>query len=144
MLYAPAAMRFVKLALAGAACALLCCACGIQAKPLAGTPHIDRAPGNHAHLDDPRVVHARCLRQHGLEVHEYRTRNGRLPAIQVGSLPTGPTIVFEPTPGIAQGLQIEGKAQAAEVIGAALLYPNGADNRLATIAENCTAIGVTG
>jgi hypothetical protein len=64
--------------------------------------------------------------------------------MQIGTKPYGPTVYFEPTPGIAQGLQIDGKAQAAEVIGAALLYPNLASDALLTKVENCVAEGVSG
>jgi hypothetical protein len=117
--------------------------CGIKAKPIAGTAHIDEAPGSHATVDDPRVVHASCLRQHGLAIREYRT-SSNLPAIQVGSPPDGPTIVFEATPGIAQGLQIHGQDQGAEVIGAALLFPNQSSDKVASVVEQCVALRVTG
>lgn len=142
------AMRLAKLALACGLTVLAVSACGIKAKPVAGTPNIDRASGNHARVDDPRVRHAKCLRtdlrSRHLAVHEYRTPGADLPAIQVGSPPAGPTIIFEPTPGIAQGIQIKGQAQGAEVVGAALVYPNGASDKLATIVEGCVALGVTG
>ncbi len=68
----------------------------------------------------------------------------RLPAIQVGSLPTGPTIIFYATPGAAQALQLQGKDEGAEVIGSALLFPNNASGSLLTKVENCTSIGVSG
>jgi hypothetical protein len=78
-------------------------------------------------------------------------RDARLPVqvlspteLQVGSAPTGPTIVFTATPGAAQSYQIEGKSQGAEVIGTALLYPNqGNDGELASI-EACLDQGVQG
>ncbi len=47
-----------------------------------------------------------------------------------------------PTAGIAEGQQIEGKAQGAEVIGAALLYPNHASGGELTVIENCLGQGV--
>jgi hypothetical protein len=137
-------MRLAKLVLACGLTGVLVAACGIKAKPLAGTAHIDKAPGNHAAVDDPRLRHARCLRKDKFRIHEYRTAGANLPAIQVGYLPVGPTIVFEPTPGIAQGLQIQGKVQAAEVIGSELLYPNEASDKELTKVEACAAIGVTG
>src|SRR5579871_4289023 len=118
------AMRLVKLVMACGLTAVLLAACGIKAKPVAGSAHVDRAPGNHAIVDDPRPRHVKCLRKHHYAVREYRTTVGKLPAIQVGTLPAGPTIVFEPTDGIAEGLQMQGNAQAAEVIGPALLYPH--------------------
>ena len=58
--------------------------------------------------------------------------------------PDGPTVSFEPTPGDAQGIQIHGQAQGAEVIGSALLYPNQAPSQLLTQVENCVAQGVSG
>ena len=137
-------MRLVKLVMACGLAAVLLAACGIKAKPVAGSPHVDRAPGNHAYVDDPRPHHVKCLRKHHFRVREYRTVAGRLPAIQIGTLPAGPTIVFESTDGIAQGMQIQGDAQAAEVIGPALLYPHLASIHEATVVENCIALGVTG
>lgn len=62
--------------------------------------------------------------------------------MQVGQLPSGPTIVFMPSADIAEGQQIEGKAQGAEVIGAALLYPNHASGAELTVIENCLGQGV--
>jgi hypothetical protein len=47
-----------------------------------------------------------------------------------------------PTAGIAEGQQIQGKAQGAEVIGAALLYPNHASGVELTVIENCLGQGV--
>jgi hypothetical protein len=64
--------------------------------------------------------------------------------LQVGAPPAGPTIVFTPTDGAAQAAQIYGHAQAAEVIGTALLYPNqGSFSELSAI-EDCLAQGVQG
>ena len=64
--------------------------------------------------------------------------------LQVGAAPAGPTIVFTPTPQSSQTAQIDGSAQGAEVIGAALLYPNqGSDSELTSI-EDCLAQGVQG
>ena len=80
-----------------------------------------------------------------MHFHQYFAGGKKhLPAIQVGSLPTGPTIIFYATPGIAQGLQITGQEQGAEVIGSALLYPNGASSKELTTVENCVAADVTG
>lgn len=137
-------MRLVKLVIACGLTAALLAACGIAAKPIAGIPHISNAPGNHARVDDPRSKHVKCLKQHHYRVREYLTAGQRLPAIQVGTLPAGPTIVYESTPGIAQGAQIKGQAQAAEVIGSSLLYPNAASDHELTVVENCASIGVTG
>ena len=52
--------------------------------------------------------------------------------------------MFAATPGAAQAYQIDGSAQAAEVIGSALVYPNqGSDGELTAI-EDCLAQGVQG
>jgi hypothetical protein len=137
-------MRLVKLVMACGLAAVLLAACGIKAKPVAGSAHVDRAPGSHAYVDDPRPRHVKCLRKHGFRVREYRTVAGRLPAFQIGTLPAGPTVVFEPTDGIAEGVQMQGGAQGAEVIGPALLYPHLASIHEATVVENCVSLGVTG
>jgi hypothetical protein len=64
--------------------------------------------------------------------------------LQIGTAPTGPTVVFTATPGAAQNYQIEGKSQGAEVIGTALLYPNqGPEPEVAAI-EACLDQGVQG
>jgi len=79
-----------------------------------------------------------------LQAHHLPVARIGLTNLQVGSLPGGPTIVFEPTPGAAQADQIRGQAQAAEVIGSALVYPHQApDDELKTI-ENCLTSGVSG
>ena len=137
-------MSLAKLSLACGLTALVLSACGIAAKPLAGTAHLNTARGNHAQVDDPRTKHLPCLRSHDLPLRLYRTQTGARPAIQVGTLPDGPTIVFEPTPGDAQGMQITGQAPAAEVIGSALVYPNLTPDGEMNVVEGCVAIGVTG
>jgi hypothetical protein len=136
-------MSKTKLVLACGLMALLLGACGIQKKPLAGTPHVNKAPGSHAKWDDPRKGREKCLRKHHLVGHYYVASNGR-PAIQVGKAPAGPTIIFEPTPAGAEAMQIEGKTQSAEIIGAALVYPNQAKAWIDKIVENCMAVGVAG
>ena len=55
---------------------------------------------------------------------------------------SGATIVFKPTAGVAEGQQIAGKAQGAEVIGAALVYPNHEPGAQLTVIENCLGQGV--
>ena len=50
--------------------------------------------------------------------------------------------MFTASPAVAQAAQINGKAQPAEVIGSALVYPNqGSDGELASIGA-CLAQGV--
>ena len=137
-------MPSAKLAAAMVLTALSLSACGISSKPEAGTP---KAIANgHKGLDDPRAKHTACLRQAHIPFHlEQRTVAGKtLPSFQVGTAPSGPTASFEPTPGDAQGVQIQGEAQGAEVIGSALLYPNQASDKLATVVEDCLAKGVSG
>jgi hypothetical protein len=137
----PAAV--LRRALCCGAVALSVSACGIASKPEAGTLRVDSARGSHARVDDPRTKHVTCLRADGLPVRLYRASGGR-PAIQVGTAPSGPTVVFEPTPGDAQGVQITGRAQGAEVIGSALLYPNAASDAQLSEVEGCVALGVKG
>jgi hypothetical protein len=78
-----------------------------------------------------------CLRGNHLSVSEIGTNK-----LQVGTLPSGPTIVFAPTADMAEAIQIEGKAQGAYVIGAALVYPNHAPGSELTVIENCLGQGV--
>jgi hypothetical protein len=132
-----------KLVLPCALAALSLCGCGIAAKPLAGTPDLSARSGIHGRVDRLRRVHYLCLRGAGLEARPYTATGGR-PAIQVGSSPVGPAIVFEPTPGAAQELQIDGQVQGAEVIGSALLYPNLASDKVLSTVERCIALDVTG
>jgi hypothetical protein len=62
--------------------------------------------------------------------------------LQIGPAPAGPTIVFTASIAAAQGRQIDGESQGAEVIGSALVYPNqGSDGELASIGA-CLAQGV--
>lgn len=137
-------MPSAKLAAALALSALSLSACGISSKPEAGTP---KAIANgHKGLDDPRSKHTTCLREAHVAFHlEQRTIAGKLlPSFQVDAAPSGPTVSFEPTPGDAQGIAIQGEAQGAEVIGSALLYPNQASDQLLSTVEACVAKGVSG
>jgi hypothetical protein len=137
-------MPSAKLAAAIVLSALSLSACGISSKPEAGTPKAIAT--GHKGLDDPRSKHTACLEQAHVAFHnEQYTVAGRvLPSFQVGTAPTGPTVAFEPTPGDAQGVQIQGEAQGAEVIGSALLYPNQAPDSLLSVVENCVGQGVKG
>jgi hypothetical protein len=137
-------MPSAKLAAAVVLCALSLTACGISSKPEAGTPNA--IINGHKGLDDPRAKHTPCLQQAHVAFHlEQLTVAGKvLPSVQVDSAPTGPTVSFEPTPGDAQGVQIQGEAQGAEVIGSALVYPNQASDKLLTVVESCVAKGVSG
>jgi hypothetical protein len=53
-------------------------------------------------------------------------------------------VIFEPTQQAATGVQIVGQAQGAEVIGAALVYPNQAPDSVMQKVESCMDIGVNG
>jgi len=111
-------MSWAKLAPTVALLALVLSACGTSAKPVAGS---------------------QCLRTKHIPV----TRFSHV-WFQVGTRPSGPTVQFAPTPGAAQNLQITGQVSGAEVIGAALLYPNQATGTLLKKVETCVAKGVTG
>jgi hypothetical protein len=138
-------MPSAKLAAAIGLAALSLSACGIAAKPEAGT--LQANVKSHKGVDDPRKNHLACLREDDIAaVRAQYTLNGQsLPGIQIlNGAPADPTIAFEPTPGDAQGVQIHGLAQGAEVIGSALLYPNQASDHLLNQVEACVALGVKG
>ncbi len=130
-------MSAAKLALVAGLARSRSSACGTTAKPEAGT--IKAASVNRKGVDDPRTTHVECLESEHIPVTEFsRTW------LQIGTKPSGPTVHFEPTPGAAQEQQIDGQVQSAEVIGAALLYPNQASDALLQKVEDCMAKGVTG
>jgi hypothetical protein len=137
-------MPSAKLAVAVGLAALSLSACGTTSKPEAGTPAalVKSQQG----VDDPSTKHIRCLQQEHIAVRAERVMVAglSLPGFQVGTLPYGPTVSFEATPGDAQGVQIDGRAQSAEVIGSALLYPNLASDSLLSKVESCVAQGVSG
>ena len=130
-------MSWAKLAPAVALLALLLSACGTSAKPVAGS--LNATTIVHKGIDDPRKTHIQCLRNEHIPV----TRFGHV-WFQVGTKPDGPTVQFARTAGAAQDLQITGQVTGAEVIGAALLYPNQAPDSLLKKVETCVAKGVTG
>jgi|SRR5436309_14123243 len=122
----------VKLAVASSVAAILLCGCGGSVKPAQG----------HGTIDDQRLEnpnHVACLRQHHLPVQLVGGTG-----IQIGPLPAGPSVWFQPTPGSAQADQIDGKSQGAEAIGSALLYPHQASDGELTVIEDCLTKGVTG
>jgi hypothetical protein len=128
-----------------AACAVAVAACGTTSKPLAGTPGILSKPGIRAKIDDPRTSvnnHLACIKQAGLPVTEATI--GGVPGLQIGAAPAGPTVRFLASPGAAQFAQISGTNQGAEVIGSALVYPNGGSDGELTAIEDCLSQGVTG
>jgi hypothetical protein len=137
-------MPSAKLVAAVGLSALSLSACGATSKPEAGTP--SAIAKSHKGLDDARKKHIACLQQDHINVRrEQVTVAGKsLPGFQIGVTGSGPTVSFEPTPGDAQGVQIQGEAQGAEVIGSALLYPNQASDKLLSRVESCVAKGVSG
>ncbi|MBV9166725.1 MAG: hypothetical protein JO342_11290 [Solirubrobacterales bacterium] len=115
-------------------------AAGVAALVLSGCAGLAKPPGGRGRALDPRTAgqnYFACLRANHLQV----SQRGRV-GLQVGQPPDGAMIVFEPTAGIAEGQQIEAKAQGAEVIGAALLYPNHTPGSELTLIENCLGQGV--
>ncbi len=130
-------MPWAKSAPAVALLTLVLSACGSSAKPEAGS--LKATTVVHQGIDDPRTTHIQCLRNEHIPVTQF----GHV-WFQVGTRPSGPTVQFAPTPGAAQNLQITGQVTGAEVIGAALLYPNQASGALLKQVESCVAKGVTG
>lgn len=126
-------MPYAKPAAGVVAAAIALCGCSSVVKP----------PQGHGKLDDPRTYaagnHLKCIRQQHLPVREV----GRT-GMQIGALPAGPSVWFEPTPGAAQAQQINALAGGAEVIGAALLYTHGAGDAELKAIETCLATGVSG
>ncbi|HTX30312.1 MAG TPA: hypothetical protein VMD09_02955 [Solirubrobacteraceae bacterium] len=117
----------------GLAVALLC-GCGASVTP----------PQGRGKVDDPRTKidnHLQCMLTHRLPAQEV----GEV-GIQIGPLPSGPTVEFMPTDGAAEGAQISGQPQyqGAEVIGPALLYPHGGTSDELSQIENCLDQGVKG
>ncbi len=133
-------MSSAKVAAACVLAAVSLSACGVAAKPQAGTAQAVASTRNG--VTDPATKHIACLRREHIPVRAETI--DRDPAFQVGTRPTGPTVEFLATPGAAQYQQIDGEAQGAEVIGAALLYPNQASDALLNKVETCVAKGVTG
>jgi hypothetical protein len=130
-------MPSAKLALVIGLSAVSLSACGIAAKPVAGTPQA--VANNRKAVDDPRKAHIACLAADRIPVTEF---GGTW--MQVEKKPYGPTVHFLPTPGAAQEAQISGEVESAEVIGSALLYPNQASEGLLQQVETCIAQGVKG
>ena len=83
--------------------------------------------------------HVSCLRQDHVPVTEFSHY-----WLKAGTGPGAPQVMFAATPGIAQGLQISGQVTGAEIIGAALVYPEQGSPDLLTKIESCMAKGVTG
>jgi hypothetical protein len=126
-------------AVAFTALTLTACGGAVQVQPT--TPAGSSKLASRGRVDSPVKMknHLACLRDAHLPLQVVSPTR-----VQVGPKPAGPTIVFVATPGAAQAFQIDGSAQAAEVIGSALVYPNqGSDGEMATIGA-CLAQGVQG
>jgi hypothetical protein len=127
---------------APALAALALAGCGSAVKVQPSTPSGSSKLVSRGLVDSPLTDtrdHLACIQKAHLPVQVVSPIK-----LQVGTSPSGPTIVFASTPGAAQADQIAGTVQAAEVIGSALLYPNQAsDAELASI-EGCLAQGVQG
>jgi hypothetical protein len=140
-------MSSAKIAAACALVAVSLSGCGIASKPEAGSA---QAATNAKHsLADPRTKHVRCLTEDHIPFTEGTVKNGWTqqggdPSIQIGSAPSGPLAVFAATPGAAQNVQIEGKAQGAMVIGSALVFPNQASDAFMQKVDKCMTLGVSG
>lgn len=145
-------MSSAKIAAAGtlAACTLAAVSlsgCGTASKPEAGSAQA--ATVAHQQLADPRTRHAKCLKADQIPYTEETVKTAWTPprgdpAIQIGHAGSGPLAVFAATPGAAQNLQIEGKAQGAMVIGSALVFPNRASDALMAKVTACMDEGVSG
>ncbi len=118
-----------------------CAAAIVTLVALAACGNSVQRPGGRGRVNDPRTQAGRlgCLLSHHLPVADTGATG-----LQIGPLPAGPTIRFMPSPGGAEESQIEGRAQGAEVIGSALLYPNGAPDSELKVIEGCMAQGVKG
>jgi hypothetical protein len=135
-------MSSVRLTLAAGLAAILLTACGNVSNPLPGTGGGAEKVHGRGVIDDPRTSqtsHLKCMQQAKLPVVKVGATG-----LQVGPPPAGATIAFQPTAGAAQYLQISSQVQGAEVIGAALLYPNQAPANELKAIEGCLAKGVTG
>ncbi len=131
-------MSSAKLAIACGFVAVVLSACGAKSNPEAGTIPPTATTAGHAKIDDPRTKHVTCLRQQ------------KIPVIEVGRVwlqidaPGSPKVLFTPTPGAAQSLQIDGQDPGSEVIGSALLYPDQASDKVLATIEKCLDQGVKG
>ncbi len=114
--------------------------CGATAKPEVGSSAANAYQQTRLATLSPRRVAFSCLLDHHIAAVNVTSTDGH-PVIQAGPLPAGPTIVYEPTAGYAEGLKITGQAQGAELINNVLLYPNGASLAQAKVAEKCAAHG---
>jgi hypothetical protein len=128
------------IAVSGLAAAALA-GCGSSFKQIAGSnvPAATKKPLGYGVVNQASLPHAKCMQAAGLPA----VRVGPT-KIQVGSLPSGPTVIFAPDPNAAEVEQIEGKAPGAEVIGASLLFVHGGSEDVLKQVEACLDQGVAG
>jgi hypothetical protein len=106
---------------------------------LCGCSAVVHPPQGRGRVADPVTSNGRL---HCLLSHHLPARRVGSTGIQIGPLPAGPTVQFQPSNGAAETRQVDGKAQGAEVIGNALVYPNrGSDAELSRI-EDCVKQGM--
>lgn len=131
---APASLALALAALAAGGCG------AVKVQPSAPTGSSQLA--SRGRVDSPLTSmhnHVACLRRDHFAVQKLSPTS-----LQIGATPDGPTVDFAATPGAAQAYQIQGQAQGAEVIGAALLYPHQASPAELSAVETCLAQGVQG
>jgi hypothetical protein len=134
----PVTAMLASVALLGAVALAGCGSVKVQPASAAGSTQLASRGRVDSPLTDMRN-HLGCLRDAHLPVQVVSATT-----LQVGPAPSGPRIVFTPTPGAAQADQIRGVAQGAEAIGTALVYPNqGSDAEMGSIGA-CLAQGVQG
>ena len=132
----PRAKRRIGLRVATAAVcltALAASACGSAVKS---------ATSSRGRIDNPATAKAnriQCLTDKHIPV-----RQVSLNELWLGPQPASPRVVFDATEGAAQGVQIHGQDPGAEVIGAALLFPDQAPGKELSVIENCLSKGVKG
>jgi hypothetical protein len=132
----PRAKRRIGLRVATAAVcltALAASACGSAVKS---------ATSSRGKIDNPAT--AKANRIQCLTVKHIPVRQVSLNELWLGPQPASPRVVFDATEGAAQGVQIHGQDPGAEVIGAALLFPDQAPGKELSVIENCLSKGVKG
>jgi hypothetical protein len=134
-------MSLVKVTVVCGLAALLISACGITAKPEAGSSpaQLKKSGDYYGRVDNPALYQVRCLKTDKLKFRLHYTLKGHFPVIQIGKVMDGPKMIVYPTGGIVQGLAILGDEQGAEIINQVALYPNQATGKLLKKAEACAA-----
>lgn len=112
---------------------LLVAGCGSTRTPeQSGGPNAIAGGGARVAPYDPRATPLACMKADRLPARLDGER-----AIVIGTGPGAPRAVFQVDGGTAQGTQVRGDAEGAEVIGSALLYTNAGSDALLTKVETC-------